>query len=101
MNFAKVLVKVALWFNIIFGAGYTDPMAAGMFHGLDRWRWRLFSLIRLRCLGRRIPLPLQILSQLCNGRRTTWAPCLLRVPVAHSYLWMGLWWAISFISYST
>jgi hypothetical protein len=91
----QVLIE-SLWFNINFGPGYTDwPLGCSM--GLIAGDGA-FSALRLRCLASHTVAAANLVA--AGGRPTTWALPFTRTCRSFN-LWMGLWWAISFISHST
>jgi hypothetical protein len=72
----------------------TGPL--GLFHGLDRWRWPPFQPYAY-VVWRRIPLPLQILSQLAAVQTDLGLTFYAYMSLILTFGW-SLWWAISFIS---
>jgi hypothetical protein len=100
MNFAKVLIKVALWFNIIFfGAMGLLTLVAGIIPmGLILLAMAAFSAYYAYVVWRRIPFAAaNLVAAVTAVRANLGLAFYAYMSLLLTFGW-SLWWAISFIS---
>lgn len=100
MNFAKVLIKVALWFNIVFfGATGILTLVAGIIPmGLILMAMAAFSAYYAYVVWRRIPFAAaNLVAAVTAVRANLGLAFYAYLSLLLTFGW-SLWWAISFLS---